>query len=200
MDGEASRIIELYERHAHAFDRERIKMLFERAWLDRFLAHVPASSHVVDLGCGSSEPIARYIVANGRHVTGVDSSPAMIAMCRERFPGETWVVGDMRSTVLAATFDGVIAFDSFFHLTPDDQRAMFATFARLANRGAPLLFTSGPRAAIAMGTYHGEPLYHASLDPHEYRALLDRHGFDGIAFVPEDQSCGGRSVWLARRR
>lgn len=204
MTDHASRIIGLYERHAHAFDAERSKALFERAWLDRFLANVPVAGRVLDLGCGSAEPIARYIIDAGRHVTGVDSSPTMIATCRKRFPQEAWHVADMRSINLAETFArtfaGVIAFDSFFHLSQDDQRRMFATFAEVAHQGAPLLFTSGPRAGIAMGTYQGEPLYHSSLDPQEYRSLLRSHGFDELAFVPEDPCCGGRTIWLAQRR
>jgi hypothetical protein len=49
-----------------------------------------------------------------------------------------------------------------------------------------------------MGQLRGEPLYHASLDPNEYRALLDAHGFDVVAHVIEDSTCGGRTVWLAQ--
>lgn len=200
MEDDAKDIAALYERHAADFDRERDKRLFERAWLDRFLAHVKTGGAVIDLGCGSGEPIARYVVDGGRSVTGVDAAPAMITLCRKRFPDQTWIVADMRDVDPGRAFDGVIAFDSFFHLTQQDQRAMFAVFARLASGGAPLLFTSGPRAGIAMGTYHGAPLFHASLDPSEYRSLLDRHGFDVIDFVPEDRDCGRRSVWLARKR
>lgn len=199
-DRHAAAIIGIYERHAADFDRERDKRLFERAWLDRFLGRVRAGGEVVDLGCGSGEPIARTLVEGGWRVTGVDAAPAMIALCRERFPEQTWITGDMRGLELGRRFDGVIAFDSFFHLTQPDQRGMFAVFARLASGGAPLMFTSGPRAGVAMGTYHGAPLYHASLDPDEYRGLLDRHGFDVIDFMPEDRGCGGRSVWLAAKR
>lgn len=199
-DEAAAHIVDLYERHARDFDRERSKRLFERAWLDRFLDLAPANGVVVDIGCGSGEPIARYLIEAGRRVVGVDSSPSMIAMCEERFPVQRWIIADMRELSLDQMFDGVLAFDSFFHLAPEDQRAMFPVFAELALPGAPLMFTSGPRAGVAMGVYHGEPLYHASLDPDEYRALLAASGFDVLAFVPEDDTCGGRTVWLAQRR
>jgi hypothetical protein len=52
----------------------------------------------------------------------------------------------------------------------------------------------------AIGQLEGEPLYHASLDPTEYKQLLDSQGFDVVATVPEDQCCGGRTVWLAQLR
>ena len=53
---------------------------------------------------------------------------------------------------------------------------------------------------VLSGYIEGEPLYHASLDPAEYRRLLDQNGFEVIDMVAEDPTCGGRTVWLARRR
>ena len=123
-----------------------MKSLFERAWLDRFLALLPAGGAMLDLGCGSGEPIARYFIAAGYAVTGVDSSPAMIALCRSRFPGQNWIVGDMRTLALGRRFDGILAWDSYFHLRQDDQRRMFAVFGAHAGPKAALMFTSGPRA------------------------------------------------------
>jgi len=38
----SSQIVDLYERHARAFDHERGKNLFERGWLDRFRVAVGA--------------------------------------------------------------------------------------------------------------------------------------------------------------
>ena len=195
---EADRIIDLYERHAHAFDAGRGQSLIERPWLDRFLALLPRGGSVLDLGCGAGEPIARYLVAAGRAVTGVDASPTMIALCQSRFPNARWIVANMRDLSLGRRFDGILAWDSFFHLRADDQRKMFTVFHDHAAPGAALLFTSGPRAGVAMGTFHGEPLHHASLDPDDYRILLAAHGFTLVAHVAEDSACGGHTVWLAR--
>ena len=61
------------------------------------------------------------------------------------------------------------------------------------------MFTSGPRHGEAIGQLRGEPLYHASLAPEEYRTLLAAHGFAVVAERMEDPGCGGHSVWLARR-
>ncbi|HEY4205008.1 MAG TPA: class I SAM-dependent methyltransferase [Xanthobacteraceae bacterium] len=191
-------IVGLYERHARAFDRERGKSLFERAWLDRFRAVAGAGATLLDIGCGSAEPIARYLIAAGHSVTGVDSSATMIELCRERFPEQLWLVADMRRLDLGRRFSGILAWDSFFHLSQDDQRAMFPLFAERAAEGAALMFTSGPRAGEVIGSYHDEPLYHASLDPDEYTALLQANGFEVVSHVAEDATCGGRTVWLAQ--
>jgi hypothetical protein len=57
-----------------------------------------------------------------------------------------------------------------------------------------------PAHGVAMGRLEGERLYHASLDAAEYRALLEDACFDVVATQAEDQTCGGRTVWLAQSR
>lgn len=196
----ADRIVGIYQRHANAFDAARTRGLFERGWLDRFAGLLPRGGSILDIGCGCGEPIARHLIERGFALTGIDSSPAMIALCRSRFPTHAWTVADMRRLALRQTFDGLLAWDSVFHLTGDDQRAMFANFSVHAAPGAALMFTSGPAAGEAIGSFQGEPLYHASLDPGEYTHLLAANGFDVVAHMAEDPDCGGHTVWLAQRR
>jgi SAM-dependent methyltransferase len=196
----ASRIIDLYRRHADAWTTARGTKLSERAWIERFADMLRRGAEVLDIGCGSGEPIARYLAGSGHPVFGVDSSPEMVALFRANLPGETAEVADMRSLKLNRGYGGLIAWDSFFHLKPHDQRRMFPVFRDHAEPNAPLLFTSGPAFGEAIGTLEGEPLYHASLDPDEYRSLLDQNSFDVMAHVAEDPDCGGHTVWLARQR
>lgn len=190
-------IVDLYERHARAYDQDRGKSLHERTWLDRFLGWVPPGGSVLDVGCGSGEPIARYLIELGFDVTGVDAAPSMIELCRERFPASEWLVADMRSLKLVRRFNGILAWDSLFHLGKDAQRTMFPRLASHARRGAPLMFTSGPVEGETIGCYRGEPLYHASLGPVEYERLMNAAGFVVRAYKADDAQCGGRTVWLA---
>lgn len=198
MSEHAGRIIEIYQRHALAFDGARGKSLLERPWLERFAALLPAGSAILDIGCGSGEPIARHFIEAGYRVTGIDASPPLIDLCKARFPGQSWQVADMRALALGRQFDGLIAWDSLFHLTPEDQRGMFAIFAANAAPGAALIFTSGPSHGVTIGSFEGEPLYHGSLNAAEYRELLGLNGFEVVAHTVEDPDCGGHTVWLAR--
>ena len=199
MVSEASRIIDLYQRRAHDWAESRARgNLFERPWLDRFRALLPQAAPILDLGCGSAEPIARYLIELGHPVTGVDSSEAMIELCSARFPEQEWIVADMRGLALQRKFGGILAWDSFFHLCPDDQRQMFPVFREHAAPNGALMFTSGPAYGEAIGSFGGEPLYHASLDPAEYRSLLDGNGFRVVAHVVEDPDCGRHTIWLAQ--
>jgi len=200
MSNEADRVIDIYKRHAAHFDEVRVRSLFEKPWLDRFTALLPKGGKVLDLGCGMGEPIARYFIETGFEVTGVDSSPAMIERSMARFPNAVWHVADMRAFSSPQKFDGILGWDSYFFLRPDDQRKMFATFRKHAAPHAALMFNTGPRGGESIGEYQGEPLYHASLEPDEYRALLRDHGFEVVANAFEDAEAGGRTVWLARKK
>jgi SAM-dependent methyltransferase len=192
-------IIDLYERNAHHYLVDRRSAGWdESTWLDRFAALLPQHASILDIGCGSAEPIARYLLEGGFVVEGVDASPTLISVCRERFPKQSWHLADMRVLALGKTFHGLLAWDSFFHLSHEAQRGMFPIFRRHAARGAALMFTSGTSHGEAIGTYHGEPLYHASLAPEEYQSLLESNGFRVEAHVAEDPDCGGHTVWLAR--
>lgn len=199
---DADNIVDLYERKAHdwAADRRKQTRFFEQPWFDKFLVFVPPSGAILDIGCGFGRPIAAHLIESGFAVTGVDSSPSMIALCRRDFPDGDWRVADMRELSLGRQFAGVLAWDSFFHLTYDDQRRMFPIFAAHALPGAPLMFTSGPDHGEAIGDLYGEPLYHASLAQDEYRALLAASDFDVIDARMNDPDCGGHCIWLARRR
>lgn len=190
---------DVYQRQAAFWDATRNQALGERPWLDRLLATTRPGDCVLDLGCGSGLPIATYVVAAGRRVWGIDFAPAMLDIARRRLPDETWTLGDMRQLDLGRSFAAIIGWDSFFHLTPAEQRAVPPRLADHLKPGGGLLLTVGDRAGEPLGQVGGEPVYHASLAPQEYRAALTAAGMEGVEFVPEDPSCG-RSVLFARRR
>ena len=193
-------ILPTYERVAGDFSRQRDQSLFERRWLDRMLSVTPPPRRVLDLGCGSGNPIARYMIDRRSQVTAVDGAASMVALFRQNQPQATAVLADMRGLDLGKPFDAILAWNSFFHLSPDDQRAMFAIFAAHAAPRAAVMFTAGPKAGEPIGQVGGEPVYHASLDPEEYLALLDGAGFDLLQFTPDDPDCNRHTIWLARFR
>lgn len=196
-------VVAAYDQEGPAWAEARDRRLTERPWLDRALVLAPRAAgrrRVLDLGCGSGRPIAVYCTERGCAVTGVDASRPMIELFARAVPAAEALHADMRGLALGRGFDLVLAWDSYFHLAADDQRAMFGTFAAHAAPGATLLFTTGPKAGVATGRIGPLPLFHESLSPEEYRALLDGHGFEELGFWPEEPTCEGRSIWLARLR
>ncbi|MFG5382268.1 class I SAM-dependent methyltransferase [Yoonia sp. R2-816] len=199
----AQDVIPTYERVGAEWAQQRNRNLMEKAWLDRMLAAAPRDTGVVrvlDIGCGSGKPIGSYLAERGAQLTGVDATDCMTALYPENVRGAKAIKADMRGLKLDRQFDALLAWNSFFHLSADDQRAMFATFAAHAAPGAALMFTSGHIAGEAIGEVAGAPIYHASLAPDDYRTLLSENGFKVLRFVPEDPTCGGHTIWLAQFR
>ena len=103
-------------------------------------------SPILELGCGSGRvllPLAR----EGHHVTGVDASPAMLALARQKLAAEglmsrvSLVEQDMRYLDLDSRFSlALVALNSFSHLlTLDDQIASLQRIYEHLNPGGLLL-------------------------------------------------------------
>ena len=196
----AKRIVGLYRDKADDWVRDRGATLYsgdggvdEAVWLDRFAAGLPAGATILDVGCGSGWPIGAALLERGLQVIGVDASPGLIAHAQATLPAGVWSVGDMRESLPLGPFDGVLAWHSLFHLSPDDQKKVLPKLAACVAEGGRLMFTSGQAYGETIGQWRGEPLYHASLDPEAYRALLADAGLR----VEYDWAETG--VWLARR-
>ncbi len=189
----------LYDKISDWFDASRDKTLLEKKYLDRVIADAPAGGKVLDLGCGTGEPIARYFIERGFDLTGVDLSEKMIGLATQRFPGTVWFVEDMRTFSSRDTFDIIVAWDSFFHLDHDAQRKMFPLFKKHAAENAMLLFNTGAAHGEAWGKMQEYDFHHASLSPEEYKTLLADNGFIVAFFIKEDPEASGRTTWLAQR-
>lgn len=191
---------ETYEKIADWMDQQRSRELFEKPYLDQAITYLKPKSQVLDLGCGTGEPIGQYFAGLGFEVTGVDTSTKMLAIAKTRCPQITFIQADMREINLGKKFDCIVAWHSFFHLSPDDQRSMFQIFTTHLNTQGILLFTSGPDVGEVWSNNGGENLYHASLSTFEYKELLEKYGFIVITHKVEDPKCKGATVWLAQKQ
>lgn len=191
-----------YDAISAWFDSQRSHndYLMERYYLEELRKGLHAQAHVLDLGCGTGEPIAGWLIRQGYKVTGVDGAPAMITLCQQRFPAMHWINCRMQEIDQPAPFDAIIAWDSMFHLSQEDQRGMFPLFGQYCKPGGLLLFTSGPHEGNITGEMQGMDFSYSSLSPHEYRSLLEMHDFQVLIHNTEDPECGNHTVWLSEKR
>ena len=193
------RVYESYEEIVDWFDDARTKTLMESEYLNLIVKSIPAGGSILDLGCGTGEPIAQFFINKGFKVTGVDGSQKMIALCQKRFPNVQWLVSDMREINLNQQFDVVLAWHSFFHLDHDSQRNMFKIFNTHLKPGGILAFTSGEEEDEVWSDNGGQQLYHASLSVKEYEKLLSENSFNVLLHKVHDPECGEATVWVARK-
>ena len=109
---------------------ENSRPLFEEV-LDA--AGVTAGATVLDVGCGSSLACA-IGAARGARVSGLDSSPGLLEVARERVPDGDFRVGDMVSLPWADdSFDVVTFVNTFFFAS--DRESTMREAARVARAG-----------------------------------------------------------------
>ncbi len=193
-------VVELYDEHAEWFAEIRAKSRFpESKYMTILTSHLSAGASILDLGCGSGQPIAEALVRGGFPVTGVDASSQLLEIARRTVSGPEWIMSDMRSLDLGRSFDAVIAWNSFFHLSPDEQRVVIPIIAAHTNLGGVIMFTSGLELGEAIGDLNGSKLYHGSLSTAEYRKRLEEAGFEILLHSVKDPECGELTVWLCRR-
>lgn len=76
---------------------ERIEKREEFKLMRPYLSDLPPQSRMLDGGCGLGE-WTLYFAAKGHDVTGLDLSQATIDKLKERFPGHSFLAGDIRKT------------------------------------------------------------------------------------------------------
>ena len=107
------------------------------------LANLPKGARLLDFGCGSGD-ITHALAAEGFAVTGIDLSPAMIAMARQQSGAADiqWAVAQAGMVTLPFTafvFDGVLA-SSVLEYHPDPA-AQITEIARILKPGGVFAFT-----------------------------------------------------------
>lgn len=194
-----TKVYEVYDEIINWFDDARTKSLMESEYLNLIVNTIPPKGTILDLGCGTGEPIAQFFIEKGFKVTGVDGSQKMIELCKKRFPSESWIVSDMRNINLQQQFDAILAWHSFFHLDHDSQRNMFKRFSSHIKPGGVLAFTSGEEEGEVWSENGGQQLYHASLSTKEYSSLLESFSFKVLIHKVRDPECGEATIWVAQK-
>lgn len=196
--GEKENVYKVYNKIATWFSENRYDGLMERNYLNDLIAQLPTNATILDLGCGTGNPILKYLISKKLNVVGVDASSEMLKIAKTNFPAVEFILQDMRLLHLNKKFDAIIAWHSFFHLPASDQPDMFQRFEEHLNPNGILLFTSGTEHGEAWGMNGGENLFHASLDTKEYENLLKKHHFEILKHKIKDPECGNDTVWMAK--
>jgi SAM-dependent methyltransferase len=119
--------LDFYDREAEAYSAQ-CDRLGPSEQLPRFLASLPVSPKVLDLGCGSGRDAVRMVSA-GCELTLTDGSAAMAAQCRKRL-GLPVRVLRFEDLDYQSAFDGVWASASLLHAPraalPDVLRRVYA--------------------------------------------------------------------------
>jgi 2-polyprenyl-3-methyl-5-hydroxy-6-metoxy-1,4-benzoquinol methylase/glycosyltransferase involved in cell wall biosynthesis len=158
-----------------------------------FTLALPAGAKILDVGCGSGW-LSEYFARLGYDVKGVDISPDLITMSRERVARvpygvdhETplrceFAVHDVELAALNETFDLIICYDSLHHF--EEERAVMRHLAAMLEIGGLLFILEGQKpddSSVTAGELRSVMQEFGTLESpfsKQYlRSLLSEHGF-----------------------
>lgn len=157
---------------------------------------------ILDAGCGTGA-LAVEAARRGAEVVGIDVSPSLIDIARERLPADLGdgsvqlLAGDMLAPELGR-FDHVVAMDSLIHYDGGDVVGALEGLA--ARTSGSVLFTFAPRTPLLGAMFTIGRLFPRGdrapfiqpLGESRLRALLAaRPGFEGWSLAPTERISSG---------
>ena len=135
---------------------------------------------VLDVGCGPGQ-VSAFLAERGVQVSGIDLSPRMVALARQRFPELRFEVGSATDLgVPAGSLGGVLGWWSLFHLPRVRMLSVFEGFARALVPGGLVLvgFHVGAGDLHRTEAYGGVPVGWTThlWQPGDLRELLAEAG------------------------
>ena len=154
---------------------------------------LPPGARILDVGCGSGW-LCEYFARFGYDVTGIDISPTLIELARERLQRVPYCVDadtnlryqffvhDIEIAALPESFAAVICYDALHHF--EDEHAVFVNLNAMLDYGGLLFVMEGERPPAGSATeeeLRGVMRHYQTLESPFSRdylmALLRQHGF-----------------------
>ena len=174
-------------------------------FVEELLRLLPTGSTVVDLGCGSGEPVTRLLSVRHR-VLGVDLSRVQLLLARQAAPRAALVRADMTEIALRPeSVDAVASFYAFGHVPPAAHGSLLRSIASWLRPGG-LLLTSTPVTADdeTAPDRLGVPMYFGAIGERATRHAIEAAGLhlDAALLVAEDEGNGHlvRFLWITAHK
>ena len=114
----------------------------------KFLARLPSTGHILDLGCGSGRD-TKYFMQQGYDVTAIDGTPALCQLAQE-FTGQEVQCMTFDQIQWEDKFDGIWACASLLHLPKHELPPIFFKLATALKADGYLY------ASFKYGSFEGE--------------------------------------------
>ena len=153
-----------------------------------FFRHLQPGAKVLDVCCGPGH-VTKELVRRGYIVTGIDSSPQLIAIARRELPGADLRVQDARQLNVGSDYNAALStFDSLNHiLTLDDLQLVFS--------GVHAALESGGRFVFDMNL---EEAYSADLREWSIHQAHDEMGLVRGVYDYATKSATTELIWFRR--
>lgn len=170
-------------------------------YLERLLTLLKPSSTILDIGCGSGEPIDKYLIERGLRVVGVDISEKQVELAKKNISKAIFEVKDMSELRYGEyQVDAVISFYAIFHIPRDKHQELFKKINSFLPTGGYILVTMGVSEWEGLeDDFHGTKMWWSHYGSEKNRDLIENAGFEII--LDEIDTSGGEKhqVIVARK-
>lgn len=160
-------IISFFDRLAPQWDADMIRhddvidLILE-------LGNITAGADVLDVACGTGVLFPDYMARNVASLTGIDISPEMVKITREKFPQVEVLCGDVEEAEFRQKFDCIMVYNAFPHFP--DPESLIRVLSNLLKPGGTLTVAHGMSRAqidhhhegaaskVSMGLMHEDQL------------------------------------------
>jgi 2-polyprenyl-3-methyl-5-hydroxy-6-metoxy-1,4-benzoquinol methylase len=140
--------------------------------------HLKPGARILDAGCGSGIPIAKYF-SDKFEVHGIDISSKQIELARKWVPNGMFRKADMLDSGFQENFfDGIIALYSIIHVDRRKHLEILKEFYKLLKKPGHLMICMGLTEWEAEEDYLGTKMFWSHFDKKTNIELLKKAGFE----------------------
>ncbi len=154
---------------------------------------------VLDIGCGTGTPLTRRLASCGATVTGLDISERMLEKARRNVPEAAFIRCDVAACPISGAFDGVLAWDSLFHVPLNAQMGTLRKVLRSLRADGVALFTTGAQHGEVVSEMLGQAFYYSSLAAEQYDDILAEEDCRVLYAEVDDPGGHGHRVICCQR-
>lgn len=164
---------EKYDQMAESYMESR--SLFDNTnQLQKLASLIPSGAKVMDLGCGTGLPVAKFFADRGYEVLGIDLSDKMIELARKNVPNATFSIKNiMQLDFNENHFDMIVSFYCLFHLKKEKQKEAFHKIIRWLKIDGYSYFTLATKEYTGMDNFEGTIDFEGKLLPYSHYSLED---------------------------
>ena len=194
-----------YNQIADKFEQNRSSnygLDFVRGFCDLLKVN-PVQVHpltILDIGCGTGIPLTKHLVNRGFQVTGLDISTEMIEKARRNVPEATFITEDIVSIDINRRYDGILAWDSLFHLPLENQEKTIRKIIRRVSNDGILMFTAGGQEGELVSSMFDTEFYYSSLSVDHYERILIEEECEILFNEVDDSRSKGHRVICCRKK
>jgi len=167
-----------YNSIAHRYNLER-ESFNNSNLLELFISLFGSGLVILDLGCGSGNPIDTRLAEAGNKIIGIDISDKQIELAKKHLPGHDFYRRNLEElNENEFLVDAIVSFYAIYHIDRSQHGELFRKmFSYLKPGGAILLTLSAKKWEGEKPDFYGERMLWSQNSSEENTELIKKAGF-----------------------